>query len=298
MVVYLRQLHTAHGIFFRESFSARCLPFDARRTAGGNLEWAMSTGPNFAPAAFTAESLKFLRGLKRNNDRAWFEPRKPIYERALKAPMLALIGEINHALLEFAPEYVRPPQKAMMRIYRDVRFSTDKRPYKSNVAAWWARAGLEKTSGGGFYFEINAESVTIAAGVYMPEREQLLAIRRYLSAAGGNHHAELRKLLADRKLASVMTPFDGLKLTRAPKGFDPEDPAIDLLLCRQWGVSATLPAEAAIEPEFAKQITARFKRALPLVTLLNAPLLAAPKSADEPTSAAQMSRSLFGLPKA
>ncbi len=258
---------------------------------------APKTAPNTARPAFTAESLKFLRGLKRHNDRAWFDPRKPIYERALKAPMLALIDEINHAMLEFAPDYVRPPQKAMMRIYRDIRFSTDKRPYKSNVAAWWARAGLEKTSGGGFYFELNPAAVTIAAGVYMPQREQLLAIRRHLSAAGGNRHDELRKLLADKKLAAVMTPFDGLKLTRAPKGFDPEDPAIDLLLCRQWGVSATLPAEAALEPGFAKHITARFERALPLVTLLNAPLLAALDSGEDATGAARMSRSLFGLPK-
>jgi uncharacterized protein (TIGR02453 family) len=251
--------------------------------------------PNGTP--FTAESLKFLRALKRNNDRAWFDPRKPIYERALKAPMLAVIDEINHALLDFAPEYVRPPQKTMMRIYRDIRFSNDKRPYKSNVAAWWARAGLEKTSGGGFYFEINPTSVVIAAGVYMPEREQLLAIRRYLSAAGGNRHGEMRKLLADKKLSSVMSSFDGLKLTRAPKGFDPEDPAIDLLLCRQWGVSATLPSEEALKPGFGKVIADRFKRATPLITLLNTPLLGTSLPKSEPVSAADMSRSLFALPK-
>jgi len=246
---------------------------------------------------FTPESLKFLRGLKRNNDRAWFDPRKPIYERALKDPMLALIDEVNHAMIAFAPEYVRPPQKTMMRIYRDIRFSTDKRPYKSNAAGWWARAGLEKTSGGGFYFEINPATVVIAAGAYMPQREQLLAIRRYLSAAGGNRHAEMRKLLADKRLAAVMTPFDGLRLTRAPKGFDPEDPAIDLLLCRQWGVSATLAAEEALKPGFSKEIVSRFKRALPLVTLLNAPLLGTSKPTAKATSAAEMSRSLFGLPK-
>ena len=208
--------------------------------------------------------------------------------------MLALIDEVNRALLGFAPEYVRPPQKTMMRIYRDIRFSTDKRPYKTNVAAWWARAGLEKTSGGGFYFEINPASVVVAAGVYMPEREQLLAIRNYLSAGGGNHHAEMRKLLASRKLASVMTAFDGLKLTRAPKGFDPDDPAIDLLLCRQWGVSATWPAEEAQKPGLAKSIVDCFRRATPLVTLLNAPLIG--KTANSgPVSAADMSRSLFGL---
>jgi uncharacterized protein (TIGR02453 family) len=244
---------------------------------------------------FTPESLKFLRALKRNNDRAWFDPRKPIYERALKAPMLALIDEINHALLDIAPEFVRPPQKTMMRIYRDIRFSKDKRPYKSNIAAWWARAGLEKTSGGGFYFELNGTSLTIAAGCYMPEREQLFAIRRYLSADGGNQHAELRKILASKKLNSVLTPFDGLKLTRAPKGFSPDDPALDLLHCRQWGVSATLPAEEALKPSLKKLILDRFRIALPLVNLLNTPLLAIPTAAA-PKPAKSVNSSLFGFP--
>jgi uncharacterized protein (TIGR02453 family) len=253
---------------------------------------AMPATPN---ALFTAESLKFLRSLKRHNDRAWFDPRKPIYERVLKSPMLALIDEVNQALLGFAPEYVRPPQKAMLRIYRDIRFSTDKRPYKTNVAAWWARAGLEKTSGGGFYFELNATSITIAAGVYMPEREQLLAIRNFLAAAGCNRHGELRRILASRKLLAAMQPFDGLRLTRAPKGFDPEDPALDLLLCRQWGVSATLPAAAALEPGFAKQVIDRCKRALPLVELLNAPLRGVAPQEAKAVTAAAMNRSLFGL---
>ncbi len=267
----------------------------------GALECGMPTLSSAARSTsapvFTAESLKFLRGLKRNNDRVWFDARKPVYERELKAPMLALIEQINHALADFAPQYIRPPQKAMLRIYRDIRFSANKQPYKTNIAAWWARAGLEKTSGGGFYFELNATSITIAAGVYMPEREQLLAIRGYLSAEGGNHHAELRALLADRKLKAVLTPLDGLKLSRAPKGFSPDDPALDLLVQRQWEVSATLPAEEALKPTLLKQIASRFQRATPLVELLNAPLAGAAKAAS-PGGGGTVNRALFGLPDA
>jgi uncharacterized protein (TIGR02453 family) len=246
---------------------------------------------------FTAESIKFLRGLKRNNDRVWFDERKPIYERKLKAPMLALIEAINHAFAGFAPQHVRPPQKVMMRIYRDIRFSPNKQPYKTNVAAWWARAGLEKTSGGGYYFELNQNSITIAAGVYMPEREQLFAIRQYLSADGGNHHAQLRAMLSDKKLTSVLTPFDGLKLTRAPKGFSPDDAALDLLLHRQWGVSATLPAEEALKPTLLKQIVSRFERATPLVELLNTPLIGE-NSGEARTPPTSVNKALFGLPSA
>ena len=217
---------------------------------------------------FSPEAPKFLRALKRNNDRVWFNDRKAVYERELKAPMLALIAELNERLLDFAPQHVRPPQKIAMRIYRDIRFSKDKHPYKTNVAAWWAREGLEKTSGGGYYFQIDGTELTIAAGAYMPERDQLLAIRRYIV----DHHEELRSILTVKKLKAVMTDLDGLKLTRAPKGFAPDHPAIDLLLHRQWGVSATLPIEHALRPTLAKEIADRFRLATPLVDFLNTPL--------------------------
>src|SRR5580658_9367335 len=136
------------------------------------------------PNHFTPTALKFLRNLARNNDRLWFDPRKPIYERELKLPMLALIDEINHALATFAPDHVRPPHKAMLRIYRDTRFDASRglpaKPYKTNVAAWWIARGLEKTSGAGFYFHVSAKETVIAAGAYMPTPEQLLAVRRHI----------------------------------------------------------------------------------------------------------------------
>ena len=218
---------------------------------------------------FSPGALKFLRSLKRNNDREWFNARKELYERELKAPMLTLIGEMNEALAQVAPAYVRAPEKTMMRIYRDIRFSNDKRPYKTQVAAWWSRHGMEKTSGGGFYFHISATEVEFGAGVFMPQREQMLAIRRHLL----EHHEAMRTMLA--KLARgrrPMTPFDGLKLTRAPKGFPPEHPALDLIRQRQWGVSAVLPVETALEPGLGDELVARIKASLPLVELLNAPL--------------------------
>lgn len=209
-----------------------------------------------------------MRSLKRNNDREWFNARKPIYEREIKAPTLNLITAINEAMLRFAPENVQPPQKVAMRIYRDIRFSSDKRPYKRNQGAWWARSGLEKTSGGGFYFHMGPDELVVAAGVYMPEREQLLAIRRHIET----HHEELRRLLVSKKLRTLMPEFDGQKLTRPPKGFPPDSPAMDLLLCRQWGIAAHLPPDTATSPTLLKEIVKRFEAAAPLVALLNAPL--------------------------
>jgi uncharacterized protein (TIGR02453 family) len=222
---------------------------------------------------FSGEALKFLRGLKRNNDREWFGARKDVYERELKEPMLKLIGEVNEAMVEFAPMHVRPPQKIVMRIYRDIRFSKNKQPYKTHVSAWWVRDGLQKTSGAGFYLSVNPEAVVVAAGVYIPEREQLLAIRRYLA----EHYEEFRAVMKGRKLRSLMQENDGVSLTRAPKGFPEDHPAIDLLKNKQWGVSARLPSERAMKATLVKDVVERFKAAAPMIAILNAPLVGRPK---------------------
>lgn len=237
-------------------------------------------------ASFQPESVKFLRGLVKHNDRVWFEARREVYERALKAPMLQVIEEINHALEGFAPEHVRPAHKCMMRIYRDTRFSKDKRPYKKHVSAWWSRRGMEKTSGGGFYLQVGVDEVLIAAGVYMPEPEQLLAIRRWMA----ENHEAYRKLLkkagkAPRARSSVVTPaaftaIDPAALTRMPKGFPADHPAGELLRAKNWGVHATLPAEAALEENFAASIASMFKQANPVVSALNDAILAGSVRSD------------------
>lgn len=220
---------------------------------------------------FRPEALKFLRNLARNNDREWFTPRKAVFEAELKEPMLAVIRKVTDAMADFAPEHVRPAEKSLFRIYRDTRFSSDKRPYKTHIAAWWSHQGLEKTSGAGYYFHVSAKEVIIAAGAYMPEKDQLAAIRHWLL----ENHAEFRKALQTAAIRKAFTEFEGNALTRPPKGFPKEHPALDLIQCRQWGLSATLPAEAALEPGLAATLIRHFKLAAPVVHALNTPIAAA-----------------------
>ena len=220
-------------------------------------------------AHFTPETMRFLRGLAKNNDRTWFEERRPTYERAVKVPLHALVEEINLAFAEFAPEFVRPAHKIAMRIFRDTRFSPDKRPYKSNMAAWWAQRGLEKASGAGYYLQIGPGGSFLAAGVYAPERESLLRLRRWLA----EHHEAYRAVLAPLgrpagKLGA-MELLEPNSLTRNPKGFPAEHPASDLLRARNWGVTAPLSAEAALSVDLGAQVAAHFQRASPLVATLN-----------------------------
>jgi uncharacterized protein (TIGR02453 family) len=217
------------------------------------------------------EALSFLRNLARHNDRAWFTPRKAIFEAELKEPMLAIIRKVTDAMTDFAPAFVRPAEKCLFRIYRDTRFSANKLPYKTHVAAWWSHQGLEKTSGAGYYFHIGAKEVVVAAGAYMPEKDQLAAIRHWML----DHHAEFRKLLQKPAVRKSFSEFEGNALTRPPKGFPCEHPGMDLIRCRQWGLAATLPADEALKPNFAATLIRYFKIAAPVVDALNTPIAAA-----------------------
>lgn len=233
------------------------------------------SAPSPAPVQpyFRPEALKFLRSLARHNDRDWFQPRKAEFEELLKEPMLAVVRKITDAMLDFAPSHVRPAEKSLFRIYRDTRFSNDKRPYKTHVAAWWSHQGLEKTSGAGYYFHVAANEVIIAAGAYMPEKEQLAQIRHWLL----DHHEEFRKLLRSAAVRRVYSEFEGNPLTRPPKGFPAEHPGMDLIRCRQWGLAVTLPSSAALDPKLAATVIRHFRLAAPVVDALNTPIAAALK---------------------
>lgn len=214
---------------------------------------------------FHEEALRFLRGLRRNNRREWFEPRRALYEREIKTPMLALIEAVSSGMMDYAPGHIRPANRVMLRIYRDIRFSADKSPYKQHVAAWWGRSGMEKTSGAGYYLHLSNTELILAAGAYMPAKDQLLAIRRHLI----DHHDEFRTLIENRRLRRRFVIHDTNALTRDPKGFPADHPASEWIRWRQWGVIATLPAETALDKALPKIVTTHFSLAAPLVDFLN-----------------------------
>src|SRR4051812_28605415 len=127
-------------------------------------------------SAFPKEGLRFLRSLKRNNNREWFLEHKVIYEASLKQPMISLVEALAADFQRFAPEMVASPQTSIYRIYRDTRFSNDKTPYKTHVAAMFPRKGLGKHEGAGFYLHISTTEVLVAGGLYMPAPEGLQAV--------------------------------------------------------------------------------------------------------------------------
>lgn len=225
-------------------------------------------------SGFSPDALAFLRSLKRNNRREWFQRRKEIFETKLKAPMVQLVEAINAELLNFAPDHITDPKKAVYRIYRDTRFSADKTPYKTHIAAIFPHHGLEKHSSAGFYFHLTATSVGVAAGSYMPGPDELRAVRAWLA----ENHAAFRE--ASRHPRKLLGKLDGNAAVRMPKGFDASHPAEDLIRMKQWLYWVELDAKIATSPRLLPELVKRFRAAAPVIAMLNAPLRkTAPKSA-------------------
>jgi uncharacterized protein (TIGR02453 family) len=216
-------------------------------------------------AGFPPDALRFLRDLAANNKREWFQPRKYEYEAVVRAPMLELVGAVNHALARFAPDYITEPDKAIYRIYRDTRFSPDKTPYKTHIAAVFKRRGLDKHSGAGLYFSVSPAEIEVAGGLYMPGPEQLLAVRRYITA----HHEQFKSLISHRGLRRQMGELKGESLSRSPKGFDPEHPAAAFVRMKQWLFWTMLDPALAATDRLYEEIVKRFQLMTPFIEFLN-----------------------------
>ncbi len=223
-----------------------------------------SSFPGFSP-----DALAFLRSLKRNNRREWFQPRKDKYDKLIKAPMLELVNALNEELAQFAPEYVTPPQKAVYRIYRDTRFAKDKTPYKTHVSAIFPRHTALKREGSVFYFHFTEKELLFFGGVYSPEREELLQYRALLR----DQYEEFQEILKTPKLKKALGGLQGAQLSRMPKGFPVDHPAEELLRHRQWYLEATIDVKILTGPKLVPEMVRHFKLMAPFVEFLNRPFL-------------------------
>ncbi len=225
---------------------------------------------------FTADSLTFLRQLKRNNDRSWFTARKDRFDKLLWSPMCEFVEEMDVRLASFAPELTGSPKRSIFRIYRDVRFSKDKSPYKTNLGCWFTHvdAGYGKGSethgaGAGFYFQFEPGASFTAGGIWMPPRSALLAIREAIADAP----VEFTKILKARGLKNRFgTLSDEKVMTRVPKPWNAEHPGAAWLRYASFTCSAPLSDSEVIKSDLVTRVTKDFKLLLPLVRWLNSAL--------------------------
>jgi uncharacterized protein (TIGR02453 family) len=217
---------------------------------------------------FPAETLRFLRALKRNNRREWFNAHRDDYEAYVRRPMTAIVERLAVDLRGFAPELVATPTVSMYRIYRDTRFSDDKTPYKTHVAAVFPTRGLLKHEGAGAYFHISPDEVWIGGGMYSPQPPQLLAVREHIAG----HLKQLRAIVESPGFRKHLGELGGDKLTRVPRGFSRDHPAAEYLKFKHFVAGADLPATLATSPTFYKTVLTVFREVVPLARFLNAPL--------------------------
>ena len=177
---------------------------------------------------FPMKTLSFLKKLSKNNSREWFEAHRDEYNSDFLEPALQLVVEIGEKLSKIAPNIQAIPKidKSIFRLHRDVRFSKDKSPYKTNLGIYFWE-GKKKMDSPGFYFEVNTKGFFYGSGIYMPSKEQWKLYRDAVS------NPQLGKEL-DAAVKKVLKKDDyeigGKKYKKVPKGFDPDSPYAEYLL--------------------------------------------------------------------
>ena len=227
-------------------------------------------------ATFPKEGLQFLRSLKRNNNREWFRRHKTIYETHVKKPMMELIEAMAREFQLFAPEMIASSKVSAYRIYRDTRFSKDKSPYKTHVAAVFPRRDLGKHQGAGFYLHIDPTEILIGGGLYMVMPEDLQAIRNHIAE---NPKAFIR-IVNSTQFRKLFGAISGEQLTRVPRGFSADHPAAEYLRYKQFLAGRTFEANTATSPRFHKLMVESFRGILPLVRFLNEPIVRARRTKE------------------
>lgn len=222
---------------------------------------------------FTADSLKFLRALARNNRRDWFEARRPDYEEHVREPLAALVREMDLRMANFAPEMVGDPKRSIFRIHRDMRFSSDKSPYKVHAACWFfhgdgsSKVGQEAHGGGaGFYFHLQPGASFAGGGLWMPPRPALKRLRAAIAADPPGFEAIVLAPALRRRLRGLS---EEAMLKRAPRGYDEAHPAARWLRHQSFTVGRALTDAQATSGRLTAELEKDFTLMLPLVRWLN-----------------------------
>ena len=214
---------------------------------------------------FPPEGLAFLRRLKKNNTRPWFQKHKHEYEELVRFPMQCLIAELRDAMAMAAPELNIDPRRSIFRIYRDVRFSKNKAPFKTHIAASFNLRGRKgPTEQPGLYLHIGPEEVFIGGGLYMPASPQLKKLR----AAMVEDPEEFLAVVRDPAFRRLFGTLQGDRLIRAPLGFPADHPMIDHLKQKQFYVGVERDEGDVLRPRFAADVQKVFVRCLPLIRWL------------------------------
>lgn len=214
-------------------------------------------------AAISKDTITFLKKIGKNNDRDWFQENKAEYVKQHEE-IIAFADELLGLMNEHDTIETISGKKSLYRIYRDVRFSKDKAPYKTNWSGGFKRA--TKQLRGGYYFHIQPGGNSfIGGGFWGPSKEDLLRIREEITTDA----SEMREIITSKDFLETFGTLDGEQLKLAPKGFDKEHKDIDLLRYKQFIFGKNFSDEEVLAEDFAQVANETFKKMRPFFDLMS-----------------------------
>ena len=219
-------------------------------------------------SGFPPEAIQFLADLAANNDRAWFQPRKADYERWLKQPLEALCVALDERFRARGIPLQADAARSPFRIYRDVRFSKDKSPYKTHVSAsfpWIERApGSDEMGNPGGYFHLAAGEAFVGGGLWHPPVIKLAAFRKAVM----DDPSGVRRLLDEPEFAGRFGAISGDTLKRVPRGFPADHPEAELLKLKDMTFGQRLSDEDVLSPRLPDVVAESLQVAVPIMGFL------------------------------
>lgn len=210
-------------------------------------------------------TLEFLRQLREHNDKSWFEAHRSDYESARSdfeifvTALLPLFEEIDPAIAS------QEAKHCIYRIYRDVRFSKDKTPYKSHFSAYFARGG-RKWEGAGYYLHLEPGSIFAGGGMWMPTPPLLKKLRQEIDY----DFPGFKQIISSKNFSKTFSGIEGGEmLSRPPKGYDADNPAIEYLKMKSLIASHGLTDEQLCSKQSGKSVMQVFQALRPLIDFLN-----------------------------
>ena len=215
-----------------------------------------------------ASTIQFLQQLKLNNNKPWFDEHRKQYEAA-RADFIHLSSEVLKGIAAFDASVAHLQAKdCIFRINRDVRFSKNKAPYKTNMAMYISKGGKKAMDCAGYYIHIEPGQAFMAGGIWMPMAPELKKIRQEIDYS----FADLKKVLKHKSFASTFGDFErgeGVVLSRPPKGYEADNEAIEYLKLKSFIASASLPDKLLTDKNMVATIVKQFKDLYPLVQFIN-----------------------------
>lgn len=216
-------------------------------------------------ATLSKSNLEFLKALKQNNNRDWFTNNKDVYEKQHAETILFADAVLNEMRKHDNIETLSG-KKSLMRIYRDVRFSKDKSPYKTNWGIGFTRA--TKLLRGGYYIHLAPGESFVGGGFWAPESADLNRMRKEIA----NNTEEFRQILNLKTFKNTFGELQGEKLKTVPKGFEKDHPALDLLQFKQYLISRKFTDKEVTAPDFYKKVNETFKTMRPFFDFMSTAL--------------------------